>query len=111
MGRTAKPIDVATIKKLAQIGSTTEEVGFVLGVSKDTIERRFMKVMNEGRANLRMSIRRGQYKKALEGNPTMLIWLGKQLLGQKDHVENADPGRDAALKQAINLGNGVKVVF
>ena len=37
-----------------------------------------------GRLVGRTSIRRAQYKAALDGNPTMLIWLGKQLLGQKE---------------------------
>jgi len=62
----------------------------VLGVSVDTIQRRkrdcpeFCGVIEKGRASLRNSLRRLQVKKALEGNTTMLIWLGKQLLGQTD---------------------------
>jgi len=39
-------------------------------------------------ADGRMSIRRWQMAKAKEGNPTMLIWLGKQYLGQKDKRED-----------------------
>jgi hypothetical protein len=39
--------------------------------------------MEEGR----MSLRRLQWKKAQEGNTTMLIWLGKQYLGQSDKQE------------------------
>jgi hypothetical protein len=31
-----------------------------------------------------MRLRKAQYNKALEGNPVMLIWLGKNILGQKD---------------------------
>ena len=34
-----------------------------------------------------MSLRRAQYQKALDGNPTMLIWLGKQILGQRERVD------------------------
>jgi hypothetical protein len=34
-----------------------------------------------------MSLRRLQAKKAAEGNVTMLIWLGKQYLGQSDRQE------------------------
>lgn len=33
-----------------------------------------------------MSLRRSQYKKALNGDTTMLIWLGKVYLGQKETV-------------------------
>lgn len=34
-----------------------------------------------------MCLRREQYKAAMGGNTTMLIWLGKQLLGQSDKSE------------------------
>jgi hypothetical protein len=35
------------------------------------------------------SLRRMQFKAAEDGNVTMLIWLGKQFLGQKDqrHID------------------------
>lgn len=36
---------------------------------------------------MRTSLRRMQWSKAKEGNVTMMIWLGKQVLGQKDRVE------------------------
>ena len=35
-------------------------------------------------------LRRTQYDKALAGNVTMLIWLGKQYLGQADKVETRE---------------------
>ena len=33
------------------------------------------------------SLRRAQFELAMKGNPTMLIWLGKQYLGQKERTE------------------------
>jgi hypothetical protein len=33
-----------------------------------------------------MKLRRRQIRAALDGNITMLIWLGKQYLGQRDQV-------------------------
>lgn len=36
---------------------------------------------------MKTSLRRLQWKKASEGNVAMLIWLGKQILGQKERVE------------------------
>lgn len=36
-----------------------------------------------GLGNGRVSLRRAQLKRALAGNPTMLIWLGKQMLGHR----------------------------
>jgi hypothetical protein len=35
----------------------------------------------QGYSQLRMSLRRKQVAMALDGDRTMLIWLGKQLLG------------------------------
>lgn len=38
----------------------------------------------KGFADLKKSLRRKQIERAESGNATMLIWLGKQLLGQRD---------------------------
>ena len=37
-----------------------------------------------------MSLRRMQFEKVQTGNTTMLIWLGKQMLGQKDKIETSE---------------------
>jgi len=90
MARPAKPIDIRQVEELARIGATEEDMAAVLGVSVDTIQRRkraseeFCGAIKRGQATTRNSLRRLQLKKALEGNVTMLIWLGKQLLGQSD---------------------------
>ena len=49
----------------------------------------FSDLIKKNASHGKASIRRGQWKLATEKlNPTMLIWLGKQHLGQKDQVEN-----------------------
>jgi len=89
-GRPRIEFDLRQVEELARIGCTEEDMGAVLGVSVDTIQRRkrssaeFRGIIEKGQASLRNSLRRLQVKKALEGNVTMLIWLGKQLLGQSD---------------------------
>lgn len=35
----------------------------------------------------KMNVRRRQYTKAMEGDNTQLIWLGKNLLGQTDQPD------------------------
>jgi hypothetical protein len=40
--------------------------------------------MHKGRAKGRISVRRAQMKLLERGNATMGVWLGKQLLGQRD---------------------------
>ena len=81
-----------TIVNLAKIQCTAEEVAAILDISSDTLDRRikevhkvstkeFLKVNSQGG---KTSLRRAQFKLAEAGHPTMLIWLGKQYLGQRD---------------------------
>lgn len=88
--------DWQKIKGLCQILCTGEEIADILEVSYDTLQRRvtethgisFADFYKKMSANGKASLRRKQYKKAVEdGNTTMLIWLGKQYLGQKDQQE------------------------
>lgn len=90
MARPKKQIDEALMLKLAGIHCTNEEIASILGVSADTIERRYAGDIKEARDKGRSSLRRMQWDAAQKGNVTMMIWLGKQLLGQKDVVENFD---------------------
>lgn len=86
-------IDYKTLDKLCAIQCTGEECAAILGIDYDTLNRR-LKEDGEGgftdyyaqkAAGGKVSLRRKQYQKAVdEGNPAMLIWLGKQWLGQKE---------------------------
>jgi len=111
MARRQKLIDAKQVEELARIGCTEEDMATVLGVSVDTLQRRkrtcaeFRGAIEKGRASLRNSLRRLQVKKALEGNVTMLIWLGKQLLGQSDRqsTELSGPEGVPLLPDAVVL--------
>jgi hypothetical protein len=89
-GKTAK-IDLNELEKLASLQCTDEEIALWFGVTTRTIERRrkvrkFAEAMERGKARGRISVRRMQMKLLEEGNATMGVWLGKQLLGQTDQV-------------------------
>lgn len=91
-GQPPKVIDIEQLEKLAAIGATQPEVASFLGVSLATIENRlqlpeFRDAWDRGQANLKLSLRRQQVLLADKGNVTMLIWLGKNLLGQRDNIE------------------------
>ena len=77
------------VEKLASIGCTQDEIAVVMKVTPRTMQRRtdVSDAISRGSHMLRSSLRRWQYEKAKSGNVVMLIWLGKQLLGQKDRVE------------------------
>ena len=89
MGRPPIEIDEAQLKQLASIGLSSGEMAAVLDCSIDTLERNYMEVMETGRQMRNASLKRSQFAMATAGNATMLIWLGKQYLGQKDKLEHS----------------------
>lgn len=96
MGRPTIDIDWKEFDKLCGLQCTLEEIAGWFDCSADTIERRvhekygvtFAERFAKKRAGGKISLRRRQYEAAMSGNPTLLIWLGKQYLGQKDKFEH-----------------------
>ena len=84
MARPLKPIDKKLVRTLAGMHCTVDEIAVACGCSKDTLERRFMAEIQAGRNEGKASLRRLQWLQAQKGNTAMLIWLGKQVLGQTD---------------------------
>jgi len=84
MARPLKVIDAAEVVRLASIMCTQEEMALVLDCSVDTLQRRFAAAIEKGQAIARASLRRKQWDLAQDGDRTMLVWLGKQWLGQQD---------------------------
>lgn len=87
MARPKKIVDVELIKNLASIMCTVEEIASMVGVSVDTLERRFADVIKQGKSNGKASLRRLQWKIAQSGNASMAIFLGKQYLNQADKLD------------------------
>lgn len=84
MARPKLVIDEEQVKKLAAINCSYAEMAAVLDCNESTLLRRYAEVIQKGRANGKMSLKRKQYELAMGGNVTMLIWLGKQLLDQRE---------------------------
>ena len=67
-----------------------------LGINRDTLAARikertglsFSAYKNEKKEAMRTNLRKKQYDVAMAGNVSMLIWLGKNELGQKDKLES-----------------------
>lgn len=83
-----------TVKKLASIMCTDEEIASVLGCSVDLLTNKnnreaFTEAKESGQYGGKASLRRMQFKTAEAGNATMQIWLGKQYLGQKEKQDIA----------------------
>jgi transcription initiation factor TFIIIB Brf1 subunit/transcription initiation factor TFIIB len=75
------------VEGMASVGATNTEIADVLGVDEGTIRKRFPETLDKARAGLKVRLRRKQIELALEGNPTMLVWLGKQILKQTERVD------------------------
>jgi len=91
MARPRKAIDEKQVLNLARVGCAVTEIAALVGCSPDTLQRRFAAVIKEGFEHRNASLRRKQFEAAMKGNTTMLIWLGKQYLGQRDKQEMSGP--------------------
>ena len=95
MGRPRKQIDKTEFEKLCFLQCTEREFCSWFDVSDETLNkwckenydgRTFLAVFKEKRENGLISLRRTQFQLA-EKSPAMAIFLGKNLLGQTDKVE------------------------
>ena len=90
VGRPKKELDTKLIERLSSIFCTNEEIASVVECHAATLADNFSEYLKKGRSRGKMSLRRMQWEKAQTGNTTMLIWLGKQMLGQKDRLETSE---------------------
>lgn len=86
-GRPRKELNAKQVEKLAGLFLTHEEIAAVLGCSADTLTRNFAESLKKGAERGKSSLKRAQFLAAKAGNATMLVWLGKQHLGQRDRTE------------------------
>jgi hypothetical protein len=84
VGRGKKPVPSPEVFKLAAIGCKDIEIADWFGIDSNTLRYNFSVELLKGRETLKQSLRRKQIEVAMGGNPTMLIFLGKNLLGQSD---------------------------
>jgi hypothetical protein len=120
-GRKPIVIDLLELEKLCSLQCTNEEIAAWFSCSVRSIETYSKKpeiaeVMARGRAKGRISVRRAQMKLLEKGSAAMGVWLGKQLLEQRDVMPieltgaNGDPLRlslevvDAILAPAKKAG-------
>ena len=109
-GKKAK-IDLGEVERLSALQVTDEELAAFFCVTTRTIERRrkskaFREAIERGKMRGRISLRRLQFKCAESGSAPLLVFLGKQYLGQTDHVAVSGPGPTiiVSLPQMPHLG-------
>lgn len=110
-GRPRKIIDQTQFEKLCGLQCTIEEFCCYFDCDDKTLEKwckktyrmNFSEVFRIKKGNGKISLRRKQFEVALSGNPTMLIWLGRNMLNQTDKIDIAvDTKKDGKLADLIN---------
>lgn len=102
MARPRKEINWDEFDKLCAIQCTQVEIANWFECSVDTIERAVKRTHKVGFAEYyiqkadkgKISLRRQQWQLALKGDKTMLIWLGKQHLEQRERASHEHSGPD-----------------
>lgn len=92
IGRPRKHIDKELFEEMCEYQCTMQEICLGVGVTdktltnwcKETYGKSFSEIFKEKRVKGFASLRATQYRLAKSGNATMLIWLGRNWLGQTD---------------------------
>ncbi len=85
-----KDVDRDLVWKLATLQCSLKEIADQFNMTPETLNRNFGDLIEKGRSVGRKSLRRAQFEKALNGDSKMLVWLGKQYLGQEDNPNNGE---------------------
>jgi len=96
-----KPIDLEQVRRMAACGCTDREIAYILGVSEALLRRKARQALDQGRAQLQKSLRRKQLEMARRGSVPMLIWLGKQYLGQRDRQDVLQTQRTVEIVEQV----------
>lgn len=104
-GRTEKPIDWDKVDELLMAGCPAKEIAPHFNLTRERFCERFQahhgtdfsiystEIYSKGHSLLRYK----QYKKAIEGNTQMMVWLGKNNLKQVDTPVITEAPLDAVL--------------
>lgn len=96
IGRPVVKLDWDQIEDLCKIHCTQEEIAQFCKTTIETVQADclreqgipFSEFYQQKKGLGKISLRRRQYKSAVnEGDRTMMIWLGKQMLGQAEKIE------------------------
>ena len=83
-GANRKVVHPDEVYKLSSLGCSIQEMSDFFMVKRETLKYNFLPYIERGRAELKQRLRSKQIQVAMAGNATMLIWLGKNILGQSD---------------------------
>lgn len=108
MARPKTNIDWETVNDLLEADCEGTEIAAYLGIVPDTLYKRckethklgFSEYLRQKKAKGNSLLKAKQFEKAMSGDKGMLIWLGKQRLGQSEKT-----------RQTLEFDNSEKVIF
>ena len=80
-------IDTKQVEQLAGFGCSNTEIASFFGCDESLIRKSYSDSVAKGKDSGKIRLRQYQWSAAKKGNVAMLIWLGKQILGQSDKQE------------------------
>ncbi len=93
-GRRPVDFDEVAVYEAIKMGNTIEGAAIIVGVSADTLTRHCAELIKKAKAERSSTLQLWQFQLARQLDKTMLIWLGKQFLGQKDKREVESTGQN-----------------
>ena len=90
IGRAKTVIPEEQVYELSKLHCTSKEMAEFFSVPLSTFTDNFRDIITKGRLETKQRLRAAQLKLALNGDRSMLIWLGKNILGQSDQPINTD---------------------
>lgn len=78
--------------ELAFAGCQNNTIATIMDIPIHTLTRHFGKLLSKKRCERKFNLRKQQNKAAEAGVPAMLIFLGKNVLGQKDKQDITSDG-------------------
>ena len=77
-------IDTEQVEKLSGMGCTNIEIASFFGCDESLIRKSYSEFLTKGRQKGKIRLRQLQWKVAEQGNVSMLIWLGRNMLFQAE---------------------------
>lgn len=111
IGRPEKKIDWNVVETLLEAGSLGTEVAAYIGIHPDTLYRQcqethgmtFTDYTVKYRAKGDLRLKAKQFDVAMRGDKTMLVWLGKQRLGQREKFDHDHTTLGKEMNTIVNV--------
>jgi len=119
-GRPSKlnSLDMSEVERLGGLGLTLEEIGYVLGVTRQTIYNwkknpKFFDILKKGKAQADGRVKQSLYQRALEGDVTaQIFWLKNRdpkNWGDKRQLDiSSDDGSEVVIRVVKTESQGAK---